>query len=275
MAELTWALGSYKACFQTLWLCLLSANLQPLSVGFSTHMHKHTHAHNKKGCAALLYPERKLIPCYEFSHPLNLSAHVEVLPARDEERERKGKRDGWAGLETSNGVKASRHVWPPTRVHVRLRVRKTGPSAQGYVRTSISFAMAAGLINIQLWRSRAEELKKKREIRLWEGWRRGDGAMSVIKKSIWIQDIITAVEIGLLALTKHWLIMLLLDFGSKRNFRLPPILHQLYGNVIQKLQLLLSHEWMLPFIVKAVVRSQQEKQGEWFCHFCFFFTYDV
>lgn len=137
------------------------------------------------------------------------------------ERERKGTRDGLAGLETSDGVKARQHVWPPTRVHVRRRVRKTGPSAQGYIRTSISFAMAAGLINIQLWSDRAEELKKKKtERELREGWRRGDGAMSVIKKSIWIQDIITAVEIGLLALTSHWLIMLLLDFASKK--KLPP-----------------------------------------------------
>lgn len=58
--------------------------------------HTYTHAHSKKGCAALRAhpseftgPKSKLIPCYEFSHPLNLPAHVEVLPTRDKERERK------------------------------------------------------------------------------------------------------------------------------------------------------------------------------------------
>lgn len=138
---------------------------------------------------------------------------MEVLPTREREREKERvRRVSGTFLETPDGVKARRHVWPPTRVRVRRRVRKTGPSAQGYVRTSISFAVATGLINIQLRRGRAEELKqKKREIELREGWRRGDGAMSVIKKSIWMSDIITAVEIGLLALTAHWLIMLLLD----------------------------------------------------------------
>lgn len=84
------------------------------------------------------------------------------------------------------------------RVRKKKKKQAATAEAQGYVRISITSPWQPALLT-----SNHREAGGRREGELWEGRRRGDGAMSVIKKSISIQDIITAVEIGLLARTTH------------------------------------------------------------------------
>lgn len=69
---------------------------------FTTALHlpsagqSHTHTHSRKHSSQFMASVIKLIPCYEFPDPLNLSAHIKCwlfwffLPAAKEEMDKRG-----------------------------------------------------------------------------------------------------------------------------------------------------------------------------------------